>query len=110
MCLLQAITDGFVTVEREGLSVRYPCRPTLLATYNNDDADLRDSFKDRIGICLSTDDYPLTLEERVRVVDDVTGFTDQTLNLTAVFAQEGILREAISHARLRLNKMQARYC
>lgn len=45
MSLLQAITDGFVVVEREGMSVRYPCQPLLIATFNADDAELKDSFK-----------------------------------------------------------------
>ena len=32
--MLQAITDGFVIVEREGISVKYPCKPILIATFN----------------------------------------------------------------------------
>ena len=33
----QAITDGFVIVEREGISVKYPCKPLLIATLNPED-------------------------------------------------------------------------
>jgi magnesium chelatase subunit D len=36
--LLQAITDGFVIVEREGISVTYPCKPILIATLNPEDS------------------------------------------------------------------------
>ena len=32
--LLSVLSDGFVKVEREGISVRYPCRPLLIATFN----------------------------------------------------------------------------
>jgi magnesium chelatase subunit D len=47
--LLQAITDGFVIVEREGISVRYPCKPILICTLNPQDSELKDVFLDRIG-------------------------------------------------------------
>eukprot|EP00592_Proboscia_alata_P028172 CAMPEP_0194443008 /NCGR_PEP_ID=MMETSP0176-20130528/126458_1 /TAXON_ID=216777 /ORGANISM="Proboscia alata, Strain PI-D3" /LENGTH=284 /DNA_ID=CAMNT_0039269191 /DNA_START=163 /DNA_END=1017 /DNA_ORIENTATION=+ len=32
--LLNIVNDGYVNVEREGISVRYPCRPLLVATFN----------------------------------------------------------------------------
>lgn len=32
--VLNIITTGYVIVEREGVSVRYPCRPLLIATFN----------------------------------------------------------------------------
>ena len=32
--LLSVVSDGWVNVEREGISVRYPCRPLLIATFN----------------------------------------------------------------------------
>ena len=47
--LLQAITDGFVIVEREGISVKYPCNPLMVATYNPEDSDVSDVFLDRVA-------------------------------------------------------------
>jgi hypothetical protein len=42
--MLQAITDGFVIVEREGIAVKYPCRPILIATINPEETELKDTF------------------------------------------------------------------
>lgn len=69
--LLQAITDGFVLVEREGISVRYPCKPVMVATFNPEDSELKDVFLDRIGIALNADTEPLTMEERIKAVEQV---------------------------------------
>ena len=60
--MLQAVTDGFVIVEREGISVKYPCKPILIATLNPEDSELKDVFLDRIGISLNADTEPLSME------------------------------------------------
>lgn len=120
MSLLQAINDGFVVVEREGMSVRYPCQPLLIATFNADDAELKESFKglyihfsiilhslsDRIGLSLSTDDYPLSVEERMEVANRVNDFLDGTMNMTAVYVEENCLRERVKKARQRLHNIK----
>lgn len=104
--LLQAITDGFVQVEREGMNVRYPCKPSLIATFNSDDADLKDSFKDRIGISLSTDAYPLSLQERVQVVHQVTAFAEGLIDIGAVHGREGELKAMIIEARKKMSHVK----
>jgi magnesium chelatase subunit D len=53
--LLNAVKDGHVKVEREGLSLTYPCRPLLVATFNPEEGELRRHLADRIGISVSTD-------------------------------------------------------
>jgi magnesium chelatase subunit D len=70
--MLQAITDGFVIVEREGISVKYPCKPILIATFNPEDTEIKDVFLDRIGMALNADAEPLTMDERVKAVNQVS--------------------------------------
>lgn len=61
-------------MEREGLSVRYPCRPLFLATFNPEVGELREHLLDRFAISLSADARPLSVDERVVAVDNVVGF------------------------------------
>jgi len=73
--LLEALSTGWVTVEREGLSVRHPCKPLLIATFNPEEMELREHLMDRIGVCLSADAVPLTQEERLDAVARALDFS-----------------------------------
>mmetsp|Transcript_737 Transcript_737/g.1139 ORF Transcript_737/g.1139 Transcript_737/m.1139 type:complete len:786 (-) Transcript_737:66-2423(-) len=73
--LLGIVNEGEVTVEREGLSLKYPCRPLLIATFNPDEGELRDHLLDRIAIALSADAVPLDLGQRVDAVESVLDFS-----------------------------------
>jgi len=73
--LLGIVTEGYVTVEREGLSLQYPCRPLLIATFNPDEGELRDHLLDRIAIALSADAQVLDLDQRVEAVESVLNFS-----------------------------------
>lgn len=100
--LLQAITDGFVIVEREGISVKYPCKPMLIATLNPADSELKDVFLDRIGIALNADAELLTMDERVEAVTQVLKFQEGTLDpayLAEVLTKEEQLKSSIVFAR-----------
>lgn len=96
--LLNSLADGFVIVEREGLSVRYPCQPLLLATYNPDEGEMRDHLLDRIAIALPINPR-FSIDERVKVVTNVEGFQDKTVSLREAIAEEDELRKVISRAR-----------
>jgi magnesium chelatase subunit D len=105
--LLGVVTEGMVTVEREGLSLRYPCKPLLIATFNPDEGELRDHLLDRISVALSADAQPLDIDGRVRAVDSVLGFSASgpqkgakaEEELLAAIENEDDLKTAIVFAR-----------
>ncbi|KAG7353746.1 protoporphyrin IX magnesium-chelatase [Nitzschia inconspicua] len=105
--LLSVVTDGWVTVEREGLSLRYPCRPLLIATFNPDEGELRDHLLDRIAVALSADAQPLDVASRVEAVDSVMDFSPSgaqksakgELALAEAIENEEDLKTAIVFAR-----------
>lgn len=72
--LLNVVTVGYVTVEREGMSLRYPCKPLLIATFNPEEGELRDHLLDRIAISLNADAQKLDVGERVEAVESVLDF------------------------------------
>lgn len=94
--LLNVVNDGYVTVEREGISLRYPCRPLLIATFNPDEGELRDHLLDRIAVSLSADAVRLTVEERVEAVGSVVNYSASGLEQGTPEATEA-LANAISN-------------
>mmetsp|Transcript_22269 Transcript_22269/g.40147 ORF Transcript_22269/g.40147 Transcript_22269/m.40147 type:complete len:799 (-) Transcript_22269:238-2634(-) len=105
--LLNVVTEGNVIVEREGISIRYPCRPLLIATFNPDEGELRDHLLDRIAVALSADAQPMDIEQRVEAVDCVMNFApsgkqgneDAEIALRDAIENEGDLKTALVFAR-----------
>jgi len=105
--LLNVVNDGYVLVEREGISLRYPCKPLLIATFNPDEGELRDHLLDRIAVSLSADAEKLSIESRVEAVDSVINFSPSgnqgnaqaTLDLEDAISNEDDLKTAIVFAR-----------
>lgn len=60
--------------EREGISVKYPCKPIMIATMNAEDSELKDVFLDRIGIALNADTevviFITTISNHIHIFSD----------------------------------------
>mmetsp|Transcript_27674 Transcript_27674/g.49848 ORF Transcript_27674/g.49848 Transcript_27674/m.49848 type:complete len:784 (-) Transcript_27674:165-2516(-) len=105
--LLNVVTEGKVVVEREGISMTYPCRPLLIATFNPDEGELRDHLLDRIAVALSADAEKMEITSRVEAVDAVIGFSaggqqgspEAEKALADAIENEGDLKTAIVFAR-----------
>ncbi|KAL7569298.1 hypothetical protein ACA910_016844 [Epithemia clementina (nom. ined.)] len=93
--LLNVVNEGYVTVEREGISMRYPCRPLMIATFNPDEGELRDHVLDRIAVALSADAQKLDVAQRVSAVDSVINFSSSGKQKTP--QAQKILNEAIAN-------------
>jgi len=112
--LLNVVTEGTVVVEREGLSLTYPCRPLLIATFNPDEGELRDHLLDRIAVALSADAQKFEVKSRVEAVDAVLGFNagskqatpEAEIALEEAMENEDDLKTAIVFAREFLRDVQ----
>ena len=101
--LIKVLSDGSVTVEREGLSIKYPCRPLMIATYNLQEGEIREHLLDRFAIALRADSCPLNVQERVACVDNVIEYIDKTGD-----ADEKLKLATSEEQRLRTNVEIAR--
>lgn len=49
--------------------MKYPCKPLMIATFNPEEAELRDHLLDRIAVALSVDASPLDMDQRIEAVN-----------------------------------------
>ncbi len=112
--LFNVMSEGVVKVEREGLSVEYPCRPLVVATYNEQEGDIRDHLKDRIALSLSADNT-LSIQDRVKVVSNFIDFSadsnernkhESAVKLRNAMNEDVILRRRIASARNTMDQLK----
>jgi hypothetical protein len=111
--LLNVVNEGWVHVEREGLSVEYPCKPCLfVATFNPEEGEFREHLQDRVGIALTLDTASLSVKERVDAVDHVIGYTTMATPTTPSSASENntVLPAVLQKVEEHEKKMQQRIC
>jgi len=107
--LLEALSTGWVTVEREGLSVRHPCRPLLIATFNPEEAELREHLMDRIGVTLNADAEPLAQEDRLEAVNRALKFSTNPQAMIDEFSETSeAMSNSIIFAREYLKPLQVK--
>nr|DAD29511.1 TPA_asm: hypothetical protein HUJ06_030979 [Nelumbo nucifera] len=85
--LLNVLTEGVNTVEREGISFRHPCKPLLIATYNPEEGSVREHLLDRIAINLSAD-LPMSFDDRVAAVGIATQFQERSNDVFKMVEEE----------------------
>ncbi|CAM9393422.1 unnamed protein product [Ectocarpus sp. 12 AP-2014] len=105
--LLGIVADGWVNVEREGISMRYPCKPLMIATFNPEEAELRDHLLDRIAVALSVDAAPLDMDQRIEAVNGVLEWADiDEADLQSILDEEDNVKTRIIFAREELKQLQ----
>lgn len=113
--LFDVISDGFVKVEREGISIQYPCVPLVVATFNEEEGEIRDHLKDRIAISLSSSETSLSVMQRVKATENYITFTGNidersstecAKKLLSAEESDEILREKIEKARLIVDEVK----
>ncbi|PKA58610.1 Magnesium-chelatase subunit ChlD, chloroplastic [Apostasia shenzhenica] len=85
--LLNVLTEGVNTVEREGISFRHPCKPLLIATYNPEEGSVREHLLDRIAINLSAD-LQMGFDDRVAAVSIATQFQESSNEVLKMVEEE----------------------
>ncbi|KAG0502777.1 hypothetical protein HPP92_002849 [Vanilla planifolia] len=85
--LLNVLTEGVNTVEREGISFRHPCKPLLIVTYNPEEGSVREHLLDRIAINLSSD-LPMGFDDRVAAVSIATKFQESSYEVLKMLEEE----------------------
>jgi magnesium chelatase subunit D len=85
--LLDAAASGENIVEREGLSLRHPCRFILVGTMNPEEGELRPQLLDRFGLCVETAGAD-SADERVALMQRREAYDSDPVAFTQAIAEQ----------------------
>ena len=104
--LLTCLDDGYLRVEREGMSVISPAKFGLIAAFNPNDGPVRWHVLDRLGLIVAASRQP-DLETRQKVMETVAAFERDPETLQLLYADETErIRNLLSEARRRLPQVK----
>jgi len=105
-CILDPAASGWVTIEREGLSLQHPSRFILIASMNPEEGGLRPQILDRFA--LKVDIEPISDPRmRAEIIRRNLAFEEDPQAFYKMFEEEqGRLRTRIKEARERLERVQ----
>ncbi len=100
--LLTCLDNGYLRVEREGISMTSPANFALIAAFNPEDGGVRWHILDRLGLIVAAPRRP-DLETRQKVIATVAAFERDAEALQALYADEtATLKALLVEARGRL--------
>jgi magnesium chelatase subunit D len=102
-----ALGNGYIHLEREGLSASHPTNFLLVGTYDPAENELRSSLLDRVGLfiaptAINSPDRRIELIEQVLASDQVSRVDEKALEI-------GMLNGLIAEARTCLSNIQISY-
>ena len=104
--LLDVVAYGWNVIEREGISVKHPCRVILIGSMNPEEGELRPQILDRFGLIVNIE-APMDLETRIEIVKRVEEFWQDPEEFYKKYeAQIRDLRDKIKRAKEILLKVQ----
>ena len=104
--LLDVVAYGWNIVEREGISIKHPCRVILVGSMNPEEGELRPQILDRFGLVVNVE-APKDPEVRIEIVKRVEEFWQDPEGFYKKYEpQIKDLRDRIKKAREILSKVQ----
>ncbi len=104
--LLDVVAYGWNIIEREGISIKHPCRVILVGSMNPEEGELRPQILDRFGLVVNVE-APMDSETRMEVVKRVEEFWQDPEKFYKKYESEiNDLRNRITKARQLLPKVE----
>lgn len=73
LCHMKALPIQLISTTP--ISVKYPCKPLVIATWNPDEGEMTEHFTDRMALSMFTDNTPLSVMDRVEATNNVIGLS-----------------------------------